>query len=113
MRMVREVAYLPPITFASPLNTFERLLTTMSAYGRTSTLQKFPSVSSTTSRKSYLSASARSRGRSGARSSGFDGNSVNSASAGGAADGDVEAAASSPRSESRASMSVSRPWPKK
>lgn len=67
---------LPPITFAYPLNTFVKLLTTTSAYGITSTLTKFPIVSSTIIRNSYLSARSRNRWRFGERKRGLLGNSV-------------------------------------
>jgi hypothetical protein len=67
------------MTLLSPLKTLVRLLTTTSAYGSTLTLIKFPIVSSTTTQKSYLSASWRMRSRSGERSSGLPGNSVNRA----------------------------------
>jgi hypothetical protein len=40
--------YPPPMTLLSPLNTFVKLLTTMSARGSTLTFRKFPIVSSTT-----------------------------------------------------------------
>ena len=96
--------HLPPMTFESPLNTFVRLLTTTSAYGRTSTLTKFPIESSTTMRKSCVSASARRRGRSAARRSGFEGNSVKSARIGG-----VEGSVCPERMPSSASMSASSP----
>lgn len=69
-------AHPPPITLLSPLNTLVRLLTTTSAYCRTLTLMKLPIVSSTTTQKSYWSASLRMRSRSGDLSNGFPGNSV-------------------------------------
>jgi hypothetical protein len=102
--------HLPPITLATPLNIFDKLLTTMSAYGRTSTLTKLPIVSSTTIKKSYLSASARRRGRSAERSRGLDGNSVNSANMGGVEGSRLD---SFPKMDSSSSMSGSRPCPKK
>jgi len=74
--MVRVGAYPPPMTLLSPLNTLVRLLTTTSAYCKTLTLMKLPIVSSTTTQKSYLSASLRMRSRSGDLSNGFPGNSV-------------------------------------
>lgn len=102
---------LPPMTFASPLKILERLLTTMSANGSTATFTKFPTVSSTTIRKSYRSASARRRGRFGERRSGFEGNSQKRARTGGVPEGceDVRSASR----DSRASISASNPWPKK
>lgn len=63
-----------------------------------------------TMRKSYWSARARRRGRFAERRSGFDGNSVKSARAGGV---DGSRANSVARICSSSSMSVSRPWPRK
>jgi hypothetical protein len=77
--LMRRHTHLPPITLLSPLNTFVRLLTTTSAYGRTLTFRKLPTVSSMTTTKSYLSASSRMRRKSGDLRSGFPGNSVNKA----------------------------------
>lgn len=72
-------ACLPPITLLSPLNIFVKLLTRTSAYGRTWTFKKLPTVSSTMTAKSYLSARVLIRLMSGVRSSGLLGNSVNKA----------------------------------
>lgn len=74
--------HLPPMTFVSPLKTFVRLLTTMSAIGRTSTFANVPIVSSMTIMNPCLSAKARKRFRSAERKSGLDGNSVKSARTG-------------------------------
>ena len=98
------------MVFASPLNILERLLTTTSVYGNTSTLTKLPMVSSTTIRKSYLSARARSRGRSAQRRRGLEGNSVKRAKIGGVP-GFLEDSRSRIRSSS--SMSGSSPCPRK
>lgn len=103
-------AYLPPMTFESPLKIFVKLVTTMSANGRVSTLTKLPIVSSTTIRKSYLSASARRRGRSGERKSGFEGNSVKRARMGGSWG---FFACSVSRIASSSSIEESRPSPKR
>ena len=98
------------MVFASPLKILERLLTTTSVYGSTSTLTKLPMVSSTTIRKSYLSARARSRGRSAQRRRGLEGNSVKRAKIGGVP-GFSEDSRSRIRSSS--SMSGSSPCPRK
>ena len=66
------------MTFASPLKIFVRLDTIISANAATSTLMKFPIVSSTTMMKPNSSASFLSSTRSGERSSGLLGNSQNS-----------------------------------
>jgi hypothetical protein len=97
---------LPPVTLALPLNTFDKLLTMISAYGSTETLTKLPTVSSMMIGKLYLSARARRRGRSAERRRGFEGNSVKSASMGGL-DGQFDCSRSSIFSSS--SMSVSKP----
>lgn len=96
-------SYLPPMTLLSPLNTFVKLLTTTSAYGRTCTFRKFPTVSSTTTAKWYLSASSRIRTMLGDLRSGFEGNSQK------------RARMSSPDSSffSNSSSSSCEPWPKK
>jgi hypothetical protein len=96
------------MTLASPLKILDRLLTTTSAYGRTSTLTKLPTVSSTTMMKWYLSASARRRGRSQDRRSGLEGNSVKSDRM-----GREVLCASRSRRASSSSISLSRPLPKK
>jgi hypothetical protein len=94
----------------SPLKILDRLVATISAYGRTSTLTKFPIVSSTTSKTSYLSANPLRRGISAERRSGFDGNSVKRARIGGFVGSILD---SSARRLSRVSMSESSPRPKK
>lgn len=81
----------------------------MSAKGRTFTFMKFPSVSSMTSRKSYLSASLRSLGRFADRKRGFEGNSVKSARTGGF-DGSRKNCLD--RIVSSSSIEASVPWPK-
>lgn len=102
--------YLPPMTFESPLNIFVKLVATMSANGRVWTLTKLPMLSSTIIRKSYLSARARKRSRSGDRKSGFEGNSVTSDRIGGSWG---FCACSASKIASSSSMDESKPWPKK
>src|SRR5258707_592612 len=102
--------YLPPMTFESPLKIFDKLVATISANGRVSTLTKLPMLSSTTIRKSYLSARARKRERSGDRKSGFEGNSVTSARIGGSWG---FCACSASKIDSSSSIEESKPWPKK
>ena len=102
--------YLPPMTFESPLKIFVKLVTTMSANGKVSTLTKLPMLSSTITRKSYLSARARKRSRSGERNSGFEGNSVKRAIIGGSWGC---SACSASRIASSSSIEESKPWPKK
>ncbi|KAH3670226.1 hypothetical protein OGATHE_003039 [Ogataea polymorpha] len=68
----------PPITLESPEKTLVSDDVTMSQYLITSMLVMFPTVSSTTTAKSYLSASFLIRIKSGVLSSGFDGHSQNS-----------------------------------
>jgi hypothetical protein len=104
------MSHLPPITLEAPLKTFVRLLTKISAYGNTLTFTKFPMVSSMTMRKSYLSASARRRGRWAERSRGLEGNSVKRARMGGVVG---SRAASASRIFSSSSMSLSVPKPRK
>lgn len=98
------------MTFESPLKIFDKLVTTISANGRVSTLTKLPMVSSTTIRKSYLSARVRKRKRSGDRKSGFDGNSVKTARIGGLWG---FCASSASKIASSSSIEESKPWPKK
>jgi hypothetical protein len=102
--------YLPPMTFESPLKIFDKLVATMSANGRVSTLTKLPMLSSIIIRKSYLSARLRKRERSGDRKSGFEGNSVMSARIGGSWG---FCACSASKIASSSSMEESKPWPKK
>lgn len=80
----------------------------MSHQGKISTLAKVPMVSSTTKAKWYFCESFLSLGKLAHRKSGFEGNSVKRARGGAA-----PAAASAARSWSSASMSSSRPLPKK
>ena len=101
---------LPPMTFESPLKSLLRLVTTISAKGSVSTLMKLPMVSSITIKKSYLSASVRSRERSAERKSGLEGNSVNRARMGGSCG---FRACSASKIASNSSIDESRPSPKK
>ncbi len=71
--------YLPPMTLLSPLNILVKLLTTTSAYGRTCTFRKFPTVSSITTANSYCFDRAQIRCRQGDFRSGLLGNSQNKA----------------------------------
>lgn len=71
------------MTLLSPLNTFVKLLTTISANGNTSTLTNPAIVSSTTMRNPNSSASLRSSWSGGERKSGFEGNSQKRARMGG------------------------------
>ena len=98
------------MTFDAPLKTLVRLLTRMSAYGRTSTFTKFPMVSSITIKKSYLSARTRRRGRFADRRSGFEGNSVKRARTGGFVGSRLD---STSRIFSSSSISESIPKPRK
>lgn len=101
---------LPPNTFALPLKNLDRLVTTISVYERTSTLTKVPMVSSTTITKSYLSASARRRARSGHRRRGLDGNSVKRADIGGLPGFSKD---SRSRISSSSTIFFSHPWPRR
>lgn len=92
------------MTLLSPLNTFVRLLTTMSASGSTSTLTNPAIVSSTTIMKPNSSASLRRSCKGGERKSGLDGNSQKTARMGGLAASSVCR---------RAGRSDVRPLPKK
>jgi hypothetical protein len=102
--------YLPPMTFESPLKIFVKLVATISANGRVSTLTKLPILSSIMIRKSYLSERVRKRARSADRRSGFEGNSVTSARIGGSWG---FRACSASKIASSSSIEESRPSPKK
>lgn len=75
--------YDPPITLLSPLNTLVRLLTTISAKGKTSTLTNPAIVSSITIKKLNSFANFLNSLKGGVRNNGFEGNSQKSARRGG------------------------------
>ena len=93
-------AYLPPMTFESPLKIFVKLVTTMSANGNVSTIVYNHEEVVLVRRCS----------RSGKHESRFEGNSVKSARTGGLWG---FCACSVSRSVSSLSMEESKPWPKK
>jgi hypothetical protein len=95
--------HLPPMTLLSPLNTFVRLLTTISASGSTSTLTNPAIVSSMMIKNPNSFASTRSSFSGGVRRRGFEGNSQKRARMGVEVDS---------RKARRAGMSAVSPRPK-